>query len=211
MKPEVIFRIETTKLEQDLENAALIQAKRGNWIEFPDQEHGTGYRVILLADNAWLPVNLPPNFIRYDPGTTPLMRAALLGDAERMRALVNQKADVTATSKDGTTALVYAAASDNPLAVDMLLKAGAGTNVLAKSGDSALAAAVATNHPENVALLLRAGASPNSRNSEGESVLSIAVRNRYAQIVEMLKAAGARQQSREVGTRTGGWPRLSIR
>ena len=42
--------------------AALPLAKKGNWVHQPSKERGEGFRVVVLADNEWLPVNLPPRF-----------------------------------------------------------------------------------------------------------------------------------------------------
>jgi hypothetical protein len=124
-------------LSHDLQKAAIARAKIGNWIELPESEQGTGYRVISLADNEWLPVNLPPLYGKYDPGTTQLMHAALLGDVGRIEKLISQGEDVNATTKDGTTALIYASTSDNPLALEHLLRAGAKVDANMKGGPSA--------------------------------------------------------------------------
>jgi hypothetical protein len=183
-------RIETTRLDRELEEAALSQAKSASWLEYPSEERGTGYRRVYLADNEWLPVSLSRFFGRYDPGTTPLMHAALLGDVGRISRLLSQGADINVVTPDGATALVYAATSNSPAAVKCLLNKGARLN---EAGRNALVAAVATNHPQNVSLLLKAGADPNSRNVEGESVLSISSRQHFADIVSLLKQAGARQ------------------
>jgi hypothetical protein len=179
-------------LKQELEEAALLQAKNGNWIEYPSEKRGVGYRVVGLADSEWLPVNLPPSYGEYDQGTTSLMHAALLGDVSRMVDLIHQGENISSTSHDGTTPLIYAAVSDNPLAVETLLKAGARVNTMMKGGGNALTAAVVTNHRESVDLLLKAGADPNSRGPEGESALSIAERQRFLDIVQLLTHAGAR-------------------
>jgi hypothetical protein len=183
--------IEASGLEHEFEEAALSTAKSGHWLEYPQETQGTGFRQVLLAGNEWLPVGLSPFFGAYEPGTTPLMHAALLGDAERFRKLISHGAQVDATSRDRSTALIYATASDNPVAVETLLKAGANVNAGMKYGGAALTAAVVTNHPRNVDLLLKAGADPNVRNVAGESVLLIANREHYIEIVELLIRAGA--------------------
>jgi hypothetical protein len=188
---DVLANIKDTGLGQDLQKAAVARAKNGNWIEFPEKEQGTGYRLISLADNEWLPVNLPPSYGEYDAGTTPLMHAAFLGDVGRIDELISQGEDVTATTKDGTTALIYASTSDNPLALEHLLRAGAKVDASMKGGGNALSAAVVTNHKQNAELLLKAGADPNSKGPEGESVLSIAERQGFVEIERLLKSAGS--------------------
>jgi hypothetical protein len=191
--PQQLSRIDANGLGRQLEEAALSQARSASWFEYPSEEHGTGYRQVYLADNEWLPTGLSAFLGRYDPGSTPLMHAALLGDVARISRLLSQGADVNAVTPDGATALVYAAASDSAAAVSCLLSAGAHLKVNIETGRRALVAAVVTNHPQNVDLLLKAGADPNSRNVEGESVLSISSRLNYTDIVGLLKGAGARQ------------------
>jgi ankyrin repeat protein len=189
--PQQTSQIEASGLEHELEEAALSAGKGGHWLECPQETQGTGFRQVLLADNEWLPVGLSPFFGAYEPRTTPLMHAALLGDSERLRKLISHGAQVDATSRDGSTALTYAAASDNPVAVETLLKEGANVNAGMKHGGAALTAAVVTNHPRNVELLLKAGADPNVRNVARESLLLIANREHYIEIVELLIRAGA--------------------
>lgn len=180
-------------LQQELAAAALPLAKNANWIEYPSEESGQGYRLVYLADNEWLPVNLPPTFGEYEPGTTPLMHAAMLGDDARIKKLLAQGMSVDATRPDGMTALMYAAGSGNPAAVEMLLRAGAHVTRKTKEGDDALINAAAGGDLRSVGLLLKAGADPNSRDVEGQSALSIATQRHYADVAKLLEQAGARE------------------
>lgn len=191
--PHELDVIKASGLVRRLEDVALARAKQGNWVDYPREDKGTGYRQVLLAENEWLPVGLSPFFGQYEPGTTPLMHAALLGDVAGIKRLLSQGASIDAVSPDGSTALIYAAASDNPAAVDCLLKAGANVNANMKGGGNALTAAVVTDHSQNVALLLKAGLDPNAKTVEGESVLSFAIRRHYADIVKLLRRTGARE------------------
>jgi ankyrin repeat protein len=188
-----LSQIKASGLEQELEGAALARAKGAYWFEYPSEDTGVGYRLEELADNEWLPVQLTPYLGHYQPGTTPLMRAAVLGDVERIKKLIGQGADVNQVDPGGETALMYAAASGSAASVDCLLKAGATVNANPDGNGNALVAAVANNRPKNVEALLRAGADPNSKNGEGDTVLRIATRRRFTEIVQLLKQAGAHE------------------
>ena len=71
--------IRSDGLQQELAAAALARAENANWVEYPSEDRGEGYRQVYLADNEWLPVDSFSFFGHYGPGTTPLMHAALLG------------------------------------------------------------------------------------------------------------------------------------
>jgi len=179
-------------LQEELAAAALPLAKNGFWIDYPSEERGEGCRRVFLADNEWLPFNgFPPTFTRYDPGTTPLMHAAVLGDVMRIRRLLAARMPVDAASPDGSTALIYAAGRGNPAVVEALLGAGADTTRNTKDGNTALINATASGSSKMVSLLLRAGANPNSRNHQGDSPLSIAIRRHYEEVAALLEEAGA--------------------
>jgi len=180
-----------------LQAEALERAKHGFWIEDPGHQHpahrkGTGYRIVSLAENEWLPVQVFPLYGQYEPRTTPLMHAAALGDVARLTALLVPGAKVNAVSRDGSTALVYAVGA-NAGAVRALLEAGADVNAGMKGGGNALTAAVVTDHAENVSILLKAGADPSSRGAEEQSALSIGLQRHYTDIAELLRQAGATQ------------------
>ncbi len=193
-EPARLAQINTSNLGQELADVALPRAKTAHWFERPRQHRGLGYKQIWLADNEWLPVTLGSEWLgRYEPGTTPLMHAALLGDVARMRKLLAEGAGVDALGPDGSTALIYAAASDNPAAVETLLEAGADVTSRMKGGGEALITAVAGGNLRSVGLLLKAGADPNSRGPEGERALSIAIQRHYADVAKLLRQAGAHE------------------
>lgn len=176
-----------------LENEALTRAKIGNWLEYPSQQTGTGYRTIVLADNKWLPVRAEgfSLFGAYEPGTTPLMHAAKLGDIRRLERLLREGTDVNTAAPDGSTALVYAASSGNPVAVEVLLKAGARARTPA--GGEALITAAAEGDRASLELLLKAGVDPNYREKSGATPLSIASQRHFGEIVKLLQQAGAQE------------------
>ena len=190
---EQLNRIGATGLQKNLKNIARARAECGNWIEYPAEERGKGYRQIFLADNEWLPIQLSSFFGEYEEGTTPLMRAAMLGDIVRIKKLLDKGVDVNAASPDGSTALIWAAATGTPVSLKALLHAGATVNLNPDGKGDALIAAVANDRPENVAVLLKAGADPNSKNAEGQRALPIAKTKGYTEIARLLTQAGAHE------------------
>ena len=189
----LVDEIRVSGLAKTLENEALTRAKIGNWLEYPSQQTGTGYRFIVLADNEWLPVRAEGAslFGAYEPGTTPLMHAAKVGDIRRLERLLREGADVNTAGPDGSTALVYAASSGNPVAVEVLLKAGARARTPA--GGEALITAAAKGDTASLGLLLKAGVDPNYREKSGATPLSIASQRQFGEIVKLLQQAGAQE------------------
>ena len=192
-EPEQLDSFMKDGLQEELAAAVLPIAKNGNWLEQPPELCGEGYRLVYLADNEWLPVNLPPLFGQYEPGTTPLMHAAILGDSARIKRLLAEGTPVDATSPDGMTALMYAASSRNAVAVEVLLSAGADAKRKTKAGDTTLMNAAASGDLRSVSLLLKAGVDPNSLDAQGQSALSMATWRHYADVAKLLQQAGARR------------------
>ena len=62
---------------------------------------------------------------KLEGGWTALMLAALEGQTEAVRLLLEAGADVHAKSNDGTTALITAVSEGHPEIVELLRKAGA--------------------------------------------------------------------------------------
>lgn len=187
-------RIKMTGLDATLENVALSRAKVRNWFEYPHQKQGTGYVTIILADILReLDAHAGSLYGAYDPGTTPLMHAALLGSAGYAKESLHRGADVNAFSSTGCTALIYAAATNNTDIVQLLVNAGAKVNAHNGQCGNALASAVLTNHPQNVEILLKAGANPNLPDVEGNTPLKIATENHYEEVAAILRKAGAHE------------------
>ena len=94
---------------------------------------------------------------------TPLMRAALFGSVEDMRAVLKEKPDVNATAtKLAITALMCAA--HDAAKVRLLLEAGANARAATTAGHTALlVAADYAGAAESVRVLLQHGADPNIR------------------------------------------------
>ncbi len=123
------------------------------------------------------------NLVRENPtavnrkgatGWTPLMYAALYGDAEAVRLLLAKGAEVNLRNEGGGTALMYAV--DDPGKTRLLLEHGADPNVSSGEGRTALLiAAGRTGSSPVVKLLLEHGANPAARLADGRTAVSLAV------------------------------------
>ncbi len=195
--PQQLSRIKTSGLERELAEAALPRAKSANWFEYPRKRHGLGYKDVWLADNEWLPVRLPVNLLNnYEPGLTPLMRAALHGDVARIKELLSNGANVNAVAPNGRTALMCAAMSRSTAAVQALVKAGAKVNAVARDNSTALWWAAVYGNPAAVQCLLDAGAQVNANPKRQGTALLAAVANGRLKNVEVLLKAGADPNAR---------------
>ena len=105
------------------------------------------------------------------PLDSPVADAAMRGDAELVRSLLEAGADVNAAQGDGMTALHWAAESRNAPLASMLVAAGANPAAVTRLGDyTPLHLASKAGAAEVVAVLLDAGADPEARTSAGGGV-----------------------------------------
>jgi ankyrin repeat protein len=102
-------------------------------------------------------------------GSTPLLFAARVGDAESARVLIEAGADVNDSLPNGMSALVEAAHSGQQAVGVLLLDKGADPNAAAV-GYTALHAAVLRGGLELVTALLAHGAHPNAQITTGTPV-----------------------------------------
>jgi ankyrin repeat protein/mono/diheme cytochrome c family protein len=124
------------------------------------------FRAIEFGDTALLASLLrqgaPVNLRRAD-GTTPLMHAALRGDSEQVRLLLEHGADARAASQRGVTALLWGAGDQKK--VELLLRHGADINARSALGNTPLMAAAARPGGHLVvAMMLDHGANPSVQN-----------------------------------------------
>ena len=137
-----------------------------------------------------------------DHGETPLCDAALRGDLARVRALLDQGADVNGTYGGGVTALMKAAGlplmasiraqyPGSPEVMRLLVARGADVNAQTRSGRTALMEAVASSSSESVRILLEAGANVNGADRHGETALMRAASLGLDDVVEELLRRGA--------------------
>jgi uncharacterized protein len=128
---------------------------------------------------------------------TPAFRgAARYGDVARLRALLDDGADVNARDRYHQTGLMLAAQGGHAECVRLLLARGADPDVAAKFSLTALMLAVIGGHPECVRLLVSAGADLTIRASgapgfTGKTALGLAGDRETEEIAALLRGVGA--------------------
>ena len=106
-----------------------------------------------------------------EAGESPLMMAALKGQAEWSKRLIGQGAKV---DKAGWSPLHYAATGPEPAVVKLLLDRGAPIDAPSPNGTTPLMMAAQYGVEPSVDLLLARGANPRAKNDKGLSVVDFA-------------------------------------
>ena len=107
-------------------------------------------------------------------GQNALMWAVAQKHAEVVRALVQNGADVHASSQGGFTPLLFAARVGDEDSARVLLQAGANVNEGTPADGSALVVASASGHEALARSLLERGADPNAADGNGTTALHFA-------------------------------------
>jgi uncharacterized protein len=127
-----------------------------------------------------------------------LADAAKHQDRERVRALLQQKADVGVPQADGTTALMWAAHWGDLEIASLLLAAGANPSAANRDGATPLFLAAENGNAAIIAKLLDAGADANAPVLlHGETALMMAARSGHADAVRLLLDRGANPNASE--------------
>ncbi|WP_206862530.1 ankyrin repeat domain-containing protein [Lysobacter changpingensis] len=121
--------------------------------------------------------------------------AAIVGDADAVRRLLDLGLPVDATDTQGCTALLRAAGGGHRAVVDLLLARGADPQRTANSGATPLSAAVSMRHADIVDRLLAAGAPLEQRLPGDLTVLMVACALGLTDLAARLLAAGADVQA----------------
>ena len=125
---------------------------------------------------------------RDEGGNTDLMRAALNGQSETVKALLLDGADVNARNHEGRTALLFAIVNLHTSTVQTLLEFGADVNVQATScGCTPLLLAAGSGDIGITRALLNSGADPETICRPGRTALVVAKERGYSAIVELIK------------------------
>ena len=123
-------------------------------------------------------------------GWTPLMYAALYGNVDSGRLLLDRGALVNARNDAGGTALMYAV--DDVAQTKLLLERGADPNLCSGEGRTALLIAVGNSGSYPVVkLLLEKGANATLSLPDGRGALALAVNSMDPQVLQLLLDRGA--------------------
>jgi ankyrin repeat protein len=147
-----------------------------------------GSLIVAAAAAAGLGAAAPP---------ASLVEAVRAGDAESVRSLLRQKADVNTPSPDGTTALHFAVQRDDVAMVELLIASGANVKATNRYGVPPLAIAAVNGHAGIAKLLLDRGADPNVGLSRDETPLMTAARTGKVDALKVLIAHGAQLNTRD--------------
>jgi ankyrin repeat protein len=118
-------------------------------------------------------------------------------DFEAVRALLSQKADVSARQADGMTALHWATFHEDLETVNLLIAAGADVKAANRYGVPPLSIACTSGNGAIVEVLLAAGADAKATLPGGETTLMTAARTGRLAPVEALLARGVDVNARE--------------
>lgn len=123
----------------------------------------------------------------YSHGHTPMMRAALDGDTERVKELINQGADINQRDDNGRTALMFAVVNRHYETMKVLLEHGADVNARSNEGGTALMGAASAGELRMVEALLDKGADSHATLPETkESAATLAASHGYDEIARLL-------------------------
>ncbi len=126
-----------------------------------------------------------------------LVRAAVFGNLDELKALIQKGADVNAPNALGLTALMAASCFGQIETAKALLEAQAHVNAKDAEGNTALIYASALGQLKMIGQLLSAGADVNATNAQGESALVMAVRAGDEKALKMLIDAGANVNAKD--------------
>ena len=125
---------------------------------------------------------------RDEGGNTDLMRAALNGQSETVKALLLGGADVNARNHEGRTALMFATVNLHTSTVQTLLDFGADVNVQATTcGCTPLLLAAGSGDIGITRALLNSGADPETICRPGRTALVVATERGHSAIVELIR------------------------
>ena len=118
-------------------------------------------------------------------------------DLQRVRTLLDQRADVNVRSEDGSTALLWAAHWNDLQTAELLVRAGADANAANDFRMTPLSQACTNGSAAFVTLLLTAGARPDTPIGTGETPLMTCARAGAADAVRALLLRGADVNAKE--------------
>jgi uncharacterized protein len=131
-------------------------------------------------------------------GTSDVADAAMRGNREAVRSLLDRKADVNAPQLDGTTALDWAVEADDLELADLLIRRGANVSAANRDGATPLLLASVNGKAAMIEKLLQAGADSNAPLSRyGDTALMLVARTGSTDAIKVLLDHGAQVNRQE--------------
>src|SRR6516225_5083743 len=141
---------------------------------------------------------LTPLFVAAAANETRVADAAMKGDKDTVRSLIQKAVDVNAAQGDGMTALHWAALNGDAELAQMLLYAGASVKATTRLGGyNPLYMAAKSGHVAVIDTLLNAGADANGTALDGLTPLMMAASSGNPDAVEALVKRGANVNAKE--------------
>ena len=183
-------------------NTVRLLVNHGAKFDVKDQDGSTAFReAASQGARELLQVFIPKG---ADVSTLPL--AAYMGDLGRMKALVEQGADINAKDEFGWTPLYWAASTGQAEAAEFLVAKGADVQAKTKDEATPLHQAASAGEVRLVELLISKGVGVNVKDKRGNTPLHRATRAGHKAVVELLIARGADANIRE----NQGWTALNM-
>ena len=124
--------------------------------------------------------------------------AAMKGNRDAVRALLQRKADVNVPQIDGTTALHWAVRVDDLELAEMLIIAGANVSAATREGVMPLQLAAMNGNAAMLGKLIKAGADPNAPLTQyGDTALMMAARTGKTDAITVLLETAAKVNAKE--------------
>lgn len=127
---------------------------------------------------------------------TPLIIAAMNGDAETTRMLLGSSVDIEESTREGETALMLAASKGERDVIKMLLSAGSNIDATNPKGWTTLMLAVREKDEKTVELLLSNGADVNHLSPDRWTALAEATFQSQTSMISLLLRCGADTESK---------------
>jgi ankyrin repeat protein len=128
-----------------------------------------------------------PVFFNLTANANELISAAENGQTEKVRELINKKANLNLQNEHGKTALIWAALKGHMEIAELLIKKGAKLDLQDNIGNTALMWAVYYGHTEIAELLIKKGAKLDLQDKDGKTISYWARKKGYTKIAEMLE------------------------
>jgi len=145
-----------------------------------------------------------------------LESAVYFGKKDRIKSLLENRANPNARSLGGSTPLMYAAGHGDEEIVEILLAANAEVNLQNKLGETPLIFAALRGHAETIQKLLDAGADITMQDCNGYTAFDLAKANGRADAVRLLENAWREfqirleQKKQELAVLKEAWPQCPL-